>query len=684
MEETRETATERHRIGYQPALDGLRGIAVLAVLAYHGGVTQAQGGFLGVDVFFVLSGFLITALLVQEWRQNGRIDIRAFWKRRIKRLMPALLLLSIAMVVWLFLIAEPDQRSSLRLDIFATLGYVANWRFISSGQSYFAQFADPSPLRHTWSLAVEEQWYLVWPLIVWAGLRITRGRLGRMSIGVLAAAVASSVWGAVLWGNGDLSRVYYGTDTRAQELLVGAALALVLAKVSIKKKLTFDLLGIMALAALITSMLFVHDSTPWLYQGGQLGIAIAVALVIVAGVQPGRGVIKAGLSILPLRALGKISYGLYLWHWPVNIVLTTEFTALDGWALFAVRVETSLVLALVSYFALERPIQRMVGFSHNRPRRHMPYWSFGITRAAAACGAMAVIAAMVVVLQSPSGQPTPGGLPGDAAIGATLSTMLASSPTETTKAPKPTPPEATPTNATPKPETEHLNALVAGDSVAFTLGFGFSPETVDPNLSIGVTAILGCGVVTGRPYVDGRPHPDDFKGCDKWEQTWRDGVTMSKPDVIVLLLGAWEVLDREVGGQILRAGTPEYTTYLEGQLTKAFDILTANGTPVVMLNTPCYRETEAKLGGPTSDRNDPVRGDWVNQTMRRVANRYGRLITSVDLDSYICPNGEPRERINDVKIRYDGVHFTSEGGAEIWRWLAPKVRDAVKTSYRPG
>ncbi|MBI1845232.1 MAG: acyltransferase, partial [Actinobacteria bacterium] len=278
MSSSGDVATSRHRLGYQPALDGLRGLAVFAVLAYHGGISGARGGFLGVDVFFVLSGYLITALLVQEWGQTGRIDIRAFWVRRVKRLMPALIMLAVAMVGWLFLLAEPAERSGLRLDILASLGYVANWRFVVSGQSYFAQFANPSPLRHTWSLAVEEQWYLIWPLVVWAGLRVTRGRLGRLTLLVVGAAMGSAVWAAVLWGNGDLSRIYYGTDTRAQELLMGAGLALLLAKVTFSPRLRwlFDAMGVAALGALVSGAVLVHDTSPWLYRGGLLGTSLVV------------------------------------------------------------------------------------------------------------------------------------------------------------------------------------------------------------------------------------------------------------------------------------------------------------------------------------------------------------------------------------------------------------------------
>jgi peptidoglycan/LPS O-acetylase OafA/YrhL len=163
---TRAGRGQGGHFGYQPALDGIRAFAVAAVLFYHAGQTWAVGGYLGVDTFFVLSGFLITTLLVTEWSNRRRIDLKGFWVRRAKRLLPALFLVMVGIVVYAGVFAAPGELNSIRSDSFAALGYVANWRFVLSGQSYFDQFAQPSPLRHMWSLAIEEQFYLVWPLIV--------------------------------------------------------------------------------------------------------------------------------------------------------------------------------------------------------------------------------------------------------------------------------------------------------------------------------------------------------------------------------------------------------------------------------------------------------------------------------------------------------------------------------------
>ena len=218
----------RHRgLRYMPALDGLRALAVLAVLLYHGNVSWAHGGYFGVDAFFVLSGFLITGLLLAEWRDEGGINFKQFWVRRARRLLPALALVVVAVAVYAARYAMPIELHQLRRDALSTIGYVANWSQIFAHQSYFEQFAAPSALKHTWSLAIEEQFYLVWPLLVFAAMRIGRGSKKVLLGGCLVLATASAIEMAVLYSPGhDPSRVYYGTDTRAQSLLIGAILAI--------------------------------------------------------------------------------------------------------------------------------------------------------------------------------------------------------------------------------------------------------------------------------------------------------------------------------------------------------------------------------------------------------------------------------------------------------------------------
>ena len=220
--------------GYVPALDGIRAVAVLGVMLYHGGAPLSAGGFLGVNMFFVLSGFLITSLLLGEWARRLTIRLGQFWARRARRLLPALLLLLAAVAVYTRFVATPGEFASLRLDSFATLFYVANWHFIVGGSTYFAQSAQPSPLSHMWSLSIEEQFYIVWPPVVLGLLHVGRRlRPSRQLWPVLAAALAGALASAAAmrWDyvhHASVTRMYEGTDTRCQDILVGAVLAIAL------------------------------------------------------------------------------------------------------------------------------------------------------------------------------------------------------------------------------------------------------------------------------------------------------------------------------------------------------------------------------------------------------------------------------------------------------------------------
>src|SRR6476620_4423696 len=213
-------------LAHQPALDGGRALAVIAVIMFHAGNVYATAGFIGVDVFLVLSGFLITLLLLRELARTGRVAFGAFWLRRARRLLPALILVLLAVACFGAFVATDDEALGLRGDLLGSLFYVQNWRFVLSGASYFTQFGSPSPLRHMWSLAIEEQWYLVWPLLLFGITALTRRNLRAVTVVILALAAASALLMSALYHQGgDASRAYYGTDTRAQALLVGAALA---------------------------------------------------------------------------------------------------------------------------------------------------------------------------------------------------------------------------------------------------------------------------------------------------------------------------------------------------------------------------------------------------------------------------------------------------------------------------
>jgi peptidoglycan/LPS O-acetylase OafA/YrhL len=345
---------------YQPPLDGLRAVAVGGVIVYHFG-SDLPGGFLGVDTFFVLSGYLITSLLLAEWGKSGTIHFSAFWARRARRLLPALLLALVAIVCWASFAADADRLSSIRADSLWTLGYGANWHFINSGQSYFELFLEASPLRHAWSLAIEEQFYLVWPLITFACLRLGRGRTHVLAAVCVGGAVASAVLMAAIYSPVEPSRAYFGTDTRASQLLVGASLAILLARWAPKSNVartSIRAIGAVGAVATVLAFAVVSDRDAWMYRGGFLAFAIATACVIASAVQPGSTVLRAVLSVRPARWVGQISYGLYLWHWPVSIWLSPDRTGIDGWSLALVRLAVTFGASTLSYYVIELPIRR--------------------------------------------------------------------------------------------------------------------------------------------------------------------------------------------------------------------------------------------------------------------------------------------------------------------------------------
>ena len=352
----------RAALPYMPALDGLRALAVIAVLAYHADLRAAQGGFLGVDVFFVLSGFLVTALLLTERQRFGHFSLARFWGRRARRLLPAVAVLLGTVAVAVPLLA-PDQGYRLRGDLGAALAYVSNWRLIFEQQSYFQATGRPPLLQHLWSLAVEEQFYVFWPVLLGLGLRVT-GRRRRVGAAAMLLAAGSTVLMAVLHDpTADPSRVYYGTDTRLAALLVGAALACFWPNRSAKRrplvpKPVLEVVGLAALGGLFLCVREVHQYRPGLYRGGFLGVALLAAVVVAVGASRRPTLVSRLLAQRPLVWLGKRSYSVYLWFWPVFMLTRPHADVpLTGWPLLVLRVAITMALATASYRFVEEPIR---------------------------------------------------------------------------------------------------------------------------------------------------------------------------------------------------------------------------------------------------------------------------------------------------------------------------------------
>ncbi|HVY96055.1 MAG TPA: acyltransferase family protein [Solirubrobacterales bacterium] len=350
------------RFPYLPGIDAMRALAVLAVFLYHAGVGWMPGGFLGVDVFFVISGYLITSLLLREFRRDGHLELGRFWLRRARRLLPAVgVLIAVTMVV--AAIVEPDRIDQLRGDAISSLFYFANWHFIYGHQSYFETFQRPSLFRHLWSLSVEEQFYLFWPLLFAAGMKLF-GR-ARLLLGVLAGALASVALAWLLFDPGhDASRVYYGTDTHAVGLLAGVALALVWSPVELRRHRSgalvgplLDAVGVLALAYVVLSFLHVHDYDLALWHGGYLWLALATAVLLATLAHPAAR-LGGLLGRRPVLWLGLRSYSFYLWHWPVLALTRPGLdVSLPRGVLIPMQLLAVLVLADLSYRFVELPFR---------------------------------------------------------------------------------------------------------------------------------------------------------------------------------------------------------------------------------------------------------------------------------------------------------------------------------------
>lgn len=650
-------------------LDGIRALAVLAVLATHAGIPFLPGGFIGVDVFFVLSGFLITSLLYDELVVKGRIDLGRFWTRRARRLLPAALVMIVAVVAARRLFV-PDAVAGLRWDAITAALWSGNWRWALQGTNYFARTGVASPLQHTWSLAVEEQFYLLWPLALLACRAVRRRRLLALSLaGVAASALATYV----LSGVASSGRVYFGTDTRAQELLVGAALAALLAPTwrwladtplgerspqpAGRRPLPL-LLSAGGLAAL-TVIATKADGALGEFRDGLMLITALAAAALVAGVVLDSGQPVAWLlSTRPLVGIGRISYGIYLWHWPVYLALDGERTGLHGYVLAALRVGVTGVLAGASFLLIERPARRV----RARPRLVLPVAAAGVAVVAATAGWTAPAPAPPVALVAPpaSGLTIPARSvradPSDPSlpVRAELAQRLAAASARQRQRLR--------LRLRPIRSQGPLRVAVFGDSVSLTLMLYMPPE---PGIEFTDYSVLGCGIATGGPFqVLGQQWPDNPR-CDVWPKRWLRQLRADRPNEVLLMVGRWETVDRFYQGRWQHVGDPAYDHHLAALLGQAISLLGSTGARVVVATEPYNRDGEQPDGSLYPEDN-PIRVTVWNQLLRTVVAAHpGTQI--LEFGRKLCPNGTFTWTVDGVQVRSDGVHLTPQGA----RWLAP-------------
>ncbi|MFN8027006.1 MAG: acyltransferase family protein [Acidimicrobiia bacterium] len=663
-----EVAHSRQARPHWPALDGWRGFTIWFAISVHAGYFTA-GGVLSLDTFFVLSGFLITGLLLREWDRRGGIALGSFWARRARRLLPALFVVLTAVLVYAALLAPSLGLDKLRGDMLASLGYVVNWHFIWSGQSYFSSFTTPSPVLHLWSLAVEEQFYLLWPPIVLGVLLLCRRRFGTtasyLAVGAVAlvGSIASAVWMVHLYTPGtDPSRVYYGTDTRAQAMLAGAVLSvIVLVHGPLRSRLARVALTIASPLCLLVVVApwFANDATgihDFFYgRYGLLLYSVATCVVLWRLVQPATGVLGTALSWSPVRWVGGISYEMYLWHWPTYLVLTPDRTGLTGGTLLSVRLAAVVLLAWGTHVLVDEPIRK--GIRLRSPRL-----------AGVVAGAMVIALGVGVFGATVGAQPALDGRIGQVADSAGPPTVPTTKPA--------TAPSTAATGPTTSTTAPPVKLLVVGDSQGATLAQGVHAEPGQhgishlPGFAVWDRSILGCPIISFATFrVDGNDLDNKCGGAGYWQSQWAADVQEFHPDAVVAMAGAWDVFDVVLpDGTVLRPGDAAWEQHYLQDVRLLFRELGATGAVVVAVKPPCWGDNNVMNSDPQlAERLDPARRKAVADTWERAATLEGATI--LDLDATLCPGG-----VADPALRADGAHFTNESSDVV----APLVGRAVQ------
>jgi peptidoglycan/LPS O-acetylase OafA/YrhL len=667
------TADRAPKYTYIPGLDGMRFVWVLlGPLLYHARPEFIPGGILALDLFFVLSSYLITAIALNEWDRTRRIDLVAYAGRRARRLLPALLLCLGALTVYLVVWGEPGQYARWTGAIISTLTYSANWYEVFSGVSYFEQYTNPSPLVHVWSFAIEEQFYLFAPLFLLACLKVFRGRALRAIVIISAAgAVASAAWMSVLYTGGDPSRVYYGTDTRAQALLVGIMLAALVRAYGPPRTQTGR--NVLVVSAYVASAFYgfavftISEKSAWMFErGGFLLMAVAAGIIVVGVTQPSRGPLHRFYEAAPIRWAGRISYGLYLYHWPVYLLIVKTERMADSWWWVFAGLGLTIAVSAASYHLVEQPVmQRRFPVLPVRLRPWPAAFTGAMAVALILVGLLAVnankppetrqvLVAAPTVETPTTGAPTGGGSPGDPV---TTAAPVAGGP---------------------------LRVLVVGDSVSVQIGDALLAWADENPGRIVVFNHAHIGCVVARygekrpPAADGEPGPvGDI--CSNWNVpvpaedlgatdvvSWPTAVEAFRPDVVIGGITPWDVTDRkvpELGDRWTHVGEPDFDAYAASEYRLATQVLTATGAEMIWLDG-------AHLNRELQPQNDPARIDRLNEIVLTATADLPN-VRFADFPSFIGAVGSDRE----LSLRRDGVHLSDAGMEAVAVWLTGDVLD---------
>jgi peptidoglycan/LPS O-acetylase OafA/YrhL len=674
-------------MGYQPGLDGLRAISVIAVILYHAGFGWMPGGFLGVEVFFVVSGYLITTLLLEEREGSDGVRLRQFWLRRARRLLPALFGVLVAVGVWTALFGTAQQQSDLHRDYLPGIFYFANWGQILGGAQYFGNF---SPLRHLWSLAVEEQWYLLWPL---AFVALTRRNKRAVEVGrtIIVAAVVVMV---VTWWLASPSALtsdrtnflYLSTLTRSSGLLLGAGAAFLWRPWKHKASATssagaaLNIAGLGATALLIYAFTAVHLTDRSLYRW-QLAVVSMLSLVVIAAVvHPAASSARSLFATPALVGLGKRSYGIYLWSWPISVICGAF---VGSWTRFIAAMCLTIVVSEFSYVYIETPIRRG-SLRRWFDRQHDKDWSTR-TIAAAAVGAVTVASLAVFYTGVNRFDPAAGGPDVSIDLGKVQPPVPANSAASATTAVAaaapgvPTSPTSTPVVATAPAQAAGPERLViVGDSQAHALAINL-PSGIESAFTISDGSVEGCSV-----YDDGTVRSQrsgfnrSFADCGGWADKWAKAASKAHAQVALVVLGAWDVFDVEVGGQLMAFNTPAADKRFVDDLGVGVAALRATGSKVALLEVPCMRPKDVKGAGVPAlpERGDDNRVAHLNQLLQQVAAADPANVSFVSGPAEWC--NDPSIS-TDLGYRWDGVHVYKPGAKLIYEAIAPALLAIPRT-----
>jgi peptidoglycan/LPS O-acetylase OafA/YrhL len=634
----------RVSLPYVAGFDGIRGFGVILMLLGHHGWPKVPGALFTVSMFFTLSGFLIATLMLGEWARSDGVSLSRFWERRARRLLPAALV-TITGIVALQYWFEVGSGPRFRGDVISAVGYVTNWRMAFSGTDYAANFAMESPVQHFWSLAIEEQFYLVFPLAFLGLVRLTRGRWGLLGafFGVAAVASFAAAWvSAGRHGNSGLT--YYATYTRVSEILAGVVLAFVLVAPPVKSFLhsprgitAARWLGVVGLAGFVALVLTVGLDDPFVFRGGTLLNAALVWMVIACCVSPGAGLVTRFLGQAPFIALGKVTYTIYLVHLPIFLLLDAERTGLEFWPLLGARLAVTAPLVLISYHLIEAPFRTGARL---RPAKLVGVFALPALAVVALANLVPVHTSEVIDLTAIKEDDRP----------------------------------FVPETVEPLGGAPVARVLLVGDSITWTMFSGLEQWNQQNEAQIAVDAhfAVACTLAEAGTVRSLGKLEEPVGACERLRSDLPGTLEDGDYDAIVVTLGGKDLSDRFVEGEWRHLGDPVFDEWLRPQIGTLADLVAAEGVPVLWSTVSHVRIAEAN--NPTSDwrtfpDNDPARVDRLNELIvDEIGGRPGFTILPVDDWLHTLPEGE-----FSTNYRADGVHYTVTGSKMFADWLVPQI-----------